>query len=104
MSDPFYFAFDTQGMQGRILCHAVMFSSFEVADDNKELKLCSLDRDPRMVRFVKFVRENWGTKKLVETSMALESNINRMKKEIDALEVKIAALKTSLQELPNPKT
>lgn len=70
MSEPFYFAFNVitdkrQAITGRpkvtrMLCHAVIFTSFEIpAESNATCTICHEDTDPRMKAFIRFVYTNW---------------------------------------------
>lgn len=94
MSDPFFFSFNVL-KEGRMVCHGVIFSSFEVADDNKTIKICTLGDDPRMKHFVEFVVNNYG--KIAEKNVL--KAIKKQNPKIDSAVDEFDEARRNLREL-----
>jgi hypothetical protein len=85
LSDPFYFSFNVLDKGRRMLCHAVILGSFEVSNDNTNLELATLDRDPRMKAFVEYVWENFLKERKAELDKALSAAEQQIKKDKAAI-------------------
>lgn len=94
MSDPFFFAFDVL-TQGQVLCHGVIFTSFIVHSDEKQMKLCALDDDLRMLHFVDFIMDNYGK----ETIKRFERMLKLKADELNDMERKLATLRQSINQV-----
>lgn len=58
MSDPMFFTFNIEKKSKILICHGLVFTSLVLPED-ADIKLVTLDDDPRMVHLVKYVRENF---------------------------------------------
>lgn len=94
MSEPLFFSFSVLKGTNQVLCHAVIFSSFLVSDNNKEIKICALTDDPRMAHFTCFAIDNYGKK----TKDALAQHIKDRAEEIDKLERKLITLRRAVNQ------
>ena len=89
MSDPMFFAFDVLDHGNRMLCHAVIFTSYEIASGSeRKLKLCSPEDEPRLRSFIKYCFDNYCSKEKQELT-----------KELERLETRMAEHRQSLDEI-----
>ncbi len=95
MSEPFGFTFNVLDKGRKLLIHAVIFTSYEVADDDRIMKLPEPDCDPRMKAFLHFCMENHGKK----TQDALFDLIKKRGEEIDELEKRLIHLKREIKNV-----
>lgn len=96
MSDPFYFSFNIKDKGRKMLCHAVIFTSFEmVGASESTIPLCTLDRDPRMRRFVEFVWQNF----LKERETELNQKVAELEREILNRKKSLTQLESEIQQL-----
>lgn len=108
MSDPFYFSFNVL-KSGRLLCHAVIFTSFEVAA-NRQLKICTLDDDPRMIQFVHFIKANYedhvkvATESVASEIKAGKELLERVRKEVAEIDLRIKQAKQQRKTNDHTKT
>lgn len=101
MSDPFFFSFNVLDKKRnihnpRMLCHGVVFTSFLVDSDERQIKICDIDDDPRMAHFVRFVYSNWLKKYSADTHAAIqkvEKEILERTNELVKIRAEIAELK-----------
>lgn len=98
MSDPFFFAFNIldERADGRMIGHAVIFTSFEL-DKNANIKLCAPEDDPRMQHFIHYTIENYGKK----AKSALAEEIKRSADNVNELQKKILSLRRQLHDAEN---
>lgn len=91
MSEPFYFSFSVpvKGLLDYVVAHAVIFTTFEIASNDEQLKMCQLESDPRMREFVQYVIENYGQKAKEALAQELRTRVD----ELDALERKLIELR-----------
>lgn len=96
MSEPTFFAFNVLDKKaGRILAHAVIFSSFEVSDGCANTLFNPTD-DPRMRFFADYIFKNClehSAGKLKE----LEKELAARRRDLDELEHKIKYLNSKAQ-------
>lgn len=94
MSEPFAFSFNInkRNPHGALLVHAVIFTSYEVGDNEQTIHLCTPEDDPRMGPFINFCIDNYGKstkEKLQEHILQASRQLDHLKREFNALNKKI---------------
>lgn len=93
MSEPLFFSFNVDKETRRLLCHAVIFSSFEVSDEST-IHLATPEDDPRMPVFIKYCMDNYGKK----AKDALVEELRIRSAEINELEQSLKRIKTEIKQ------
>ena len=97
MSEPFYFSFDVTKKETVLVCHAVIFASFErLANGDGKIEICTEERDPRMQRFRHFVIDNYGKiaiSALQNRILGLAQELEQRQRELVEIKREIKALK-----------
>jgi len=95
LSEPYFIGFDVTKNAATMVCHGVIFCSFEVSCRSEEnLRIGDLERDPRGKQFIEFILSNYG-KKAVQ---AIKEEIIKRSAEIDALDRKLKQLRQELKK------
>lgn len=94
MGEPLFFSFSVLPKSKSLLCHAVIFSSFQVAGEDTVIHLATPEDDPRFPTFIDFAVENYGKK----AKDALAKEIKRLANELNDLEIKLAQLRKMIKE------
>lgn len=95
MSEPLFFAFNVKKNKGRLIGHAICFTSFELMDGDALLKLAAEDDDPRMTHLIHFIWENHLKHKADKLKKAIEAS----RQEIDELDAKLDQTKQAVKDL-----
>lgn len=79
MSEPLAFTFNVLDKGNALLVHAVIFTSYEVADGDRTIKLAAPENDPRMSEFVNYCLKNYAK----EGKERLQNSLREIEKEIE---------------------
>jgi hypothetical protein len=94
MSEPFPFSFTTTN-DNTLVCHSVIFTSYEVRDGDAKIGLLSEDSDPRMAHLLKYVWSNF----LKERRREMEDLLKRADSELSTKKLEFEAKKLALKQL-----
>ena len=72
MSEPFPFSFTITKPDKVMVCHSVIFTSYEVRDGNAQIGLLADDSDPRMAHLLKYIWSNFLKEKRTELEECLK--------------------------------
>lgn len=100
MGEPLAFEFKTLDRGKSILIHAVIFTSYEVSDRDREIKIATPEGDPRMAAFMNFCMKNYA----IEERDRIQGYIDSLVKEIADARQSVAELQDKLKKLEAPKT
>lgn len=95
MSEPFCFEFSLC-KNGNMLCHSVIFSSFEMFGGSKRsVNLPNMESDPRMKAFAKYLITNF----LQEEAKSLKQDLVSINAELEDRGNTLAQIKEELKQI-----
>lgn len=95
MSEPMPFLFNTLDHGRRLLVHAVIFTSYEVADNERVMELARPELDIRMAEFIKYCVNNYAK----EAKQKLEKLVDEHERSTKKARRDLAELDRKIEQL-----